>query len=65
MKDTKDTTSGTFDETKGRLRSAFGEATGDSEQRRKGKIEQGEGKLKGLVDRLSDRLQHGIRRDRT
>lgn len=48
---------GSFDETKGRLRKAWGEATGNEEQKRKGSVEKGEGKLKENIERGADALK--------
>ena len=46
-----------LDETKGRVKEAAGDLTDDDDLKREGKIEQGEGKAKGLIDRVADRLK--------
>lgn len=48
---------GSYDETTGRLRKAWGELTGDEEQKRKGSVEKGEGKLKDTIDRGADAVK--------
>lgn len=58
-------TSGSSDEMKGRLRSAYGEVAGDEEQRRKGKVEKTEGRVKEYVERASDRVKRAIERKRS
>lgn len=54
---------GSYDETKGRLRKAWGEATGDEEQKQKGTVEKATGKLKEGIDRTSEKAKEMFDRD--
>jgi uncharacterized protein YjbJ (UPF0337 family) len=44
------------DETKGRIKEAAGDLTGDKDLQADGKVDQAAGKVKGAVDGLKDRL---------
>jgi uncharacterized protein YjbJ (UPF0337 family) len=48
---------GEVDETKGRIKEAAGDLTDDEELQREGKIDQGTGKVKEFVDKVSDKLK--------
>jgi uncharacterized protein YjbJ (UPF0337 family) len=48
---------GEFDEAKGRIKEAAGDLTDDEELQREGKIDQGTGKVKEVVDKISDKLK--------
>jgi uncharacterized protein YjbJ (UPF0337 family) len=53
----KDTTvSGEADQTKGRIKEAVGDLTGDKDMQREGKVDQGSGKVKDAVDKVKDKL---------
>ena len=47
---------GVIDKTKGKAKEAVGDATGDQELKRDGKVDRGKGKLKDAVDKLGDKL---------
>jgi len=44
---------------KGRAKEALGALTGDKELKREGKLDQAEGKVKGAVDKVRDKLKRG------
>ena len=48
---------GELDEAKGRIKEAAGDLTDDDELQREGKIDQGTGKVKDVVDKVSDKLK--------
>ncbi len=48
---------GEFDEAKGRFKEAAGDLTDDDELQREGKIDKGTGKVKDVVDKVSDKLK--------
>ncbi len=48
---------GEFDEAKGRVKEAAGDLTDDDELQREGKIDQGTGKVKDVIDKVSDKLK--------
>jgi uncharacterized protein YjbJ (UPF0337 family) len=48
--------SGSGDETKGRIKEAAGDLTGDKDLQREGKLDQTEGKAKDLVDKARDKV---------
>jgi uncharacterized protein YjbJ (UPF0337 family) len=48
---------GEFDETKGRFKEAAGDLTDDDELKQEGKIDQITGKVKDVVEKLSDKLK--------
>ena len=54
---------GEFDELKGRAKEAAGDLTGDEDLKREGKIDQAAGKVKDLVERVSDKIKGVLRRD--
>ncbi len=47
-------TSGEWEQQKGKVREAFGDLTGNKEQKRKGQVEQGAGKAKEVVGRVGE-----------
>lgn len=47
---------GVVDNTKGKAKEAVGDATGNHELKREGKVDRGKGKLKDAVDKLGDKL---------
>ena len=47
---------GNTDETKGRIKEATGDLTGDKDLQREGKIDQASGKVKDAVDDVKDKL---------
>ena len=52
-----DTVSGEADQTKGRIKEAVGDLTGDKDLQREGKVDQGAGKVKDAVDKVKDKLK--------
>ena len=46
-----------FDEAKGRIKEAAGDLTDDDDLKREGKIDQGKGKVKDVVDKVGDKLK--------
>ena len=48
--------SGSSDETKGRVKQAIGDLTGDKDMKRSGRVDELAGKAKKLIDSLKDRL---------
>ena len=46
---------GAVDETKGRAKEVVGDATGNDKLKSEGKIDQGKGKVKDLVDKVADK----------
>jgi uncharacterized protein YjbJ (UPF0337 family) len=46
-----------WDEAKGRVKEAAGDLTDDDDLKAEGKIDQGKGKVKGLVDDIGDKLK--------
>ncbi len=48
---------GELDETKGRIKEAAGDLTDDEELQREGKVDQGTGKAKDVVDKVSDKIK--------
>ncbi|MBB4663320.1 CsbD family protein [Conexibacter arvalis] len=55
---------GTADRAKGSVKKAAGELTGDEGLKNEGRVDKGEGKLKGKVDEAADKLKHLLHRDR-
>ena len=47
---------GAVDDAKGRAKEAVGDLTGDDELKREGKIDRAKGKLKDVVDRVTDKI---------
>ena len=52
------------DELRGRAKEAAGDLTENKDLQREGETEQAEGKVKDVVDRISDKIKGAIRRDR-
>jgi len=48
---------GKMDEAKGRIKEAAGDLTNNDKLKTEGKIDQGEGKVKGFVDDVADKLK--------
>jgi uncharacterized protein YjbJ (UPF0337 family) len=51
------------DETKGRIKEAAGDLTGDKDLQREGKVDQASGKAKDAVDGAADKLKGAVDRD--
>ena len=52
---------GTIDKAKGRAKEAAGALTGDRKLKSEGKLDQAAGKVKDVVDRVSDKAKRAIR----
>ncbi len=50
-----------LDETKGRIKSAAGELTGNEQLKTEGKIDKASGKIKGVLEKAGDRLKKAAR----
>jgi uncharacterized protein YjbJ (UPF0337 family) len=50
--------SGATDKSKGRVKQAVGDLTGDKELHREGKVDELAGKAKDLVDKVKDKITH-------
>ena len=48
---------GEWDDTKGRMKEAAGDLTEDEELKREGKVDQATGKLKDVVDKISEKIK--------
>jgi uncharacterized protein YjbJ (UPF0337 family) len=55
---------GNPDETKGRIKEAAGDLTGDKDLKREGKLDRAEGKLKDAVDTARDKVGDAADDDR-
>ena len=53
-----------IDEAKGRLKEGAGGLTGDDDLKREGKADQGAGKVKEGVDKVTDKVKDVMSRDR-
>lgn len=53
---------GNRDETKGRIKRAAGELTGDDEMKREGTVDKASGKAKDAIDGAADRVKREIDR---
>jgi uncharacterized protein YjbJ (UPF0337 family) len=51
------------DDAKGRLKEAAGSLTGDEDLKREGKVDQAAGKVKEGVEKASDKVKDGLKRD--
>lgn len=51
------------DEAKGRVKEAAGSLTGDKDLKREGKVDQGTGKVKEGVEKVSDKVKDALKRD--
>jgi uncharacterized protein YjbJ (UPF0337 family) len=54
---------GTADETKGRLKEAAGDLTGDRELKDEGKVDRASGKAKDAVGGVADKAKDVLRKD--
>ena len=54
---------GTADETKGRLKEAAGDLTGDQELKDEGKVDRASGKVKDAVGGVADKAKDVLRKD--
>lgn len=54
---------GTVDDTKGRVKEAAGDLTGDQELKDEGKVDRASGKIKDAVGGLADKAKKALRRD--
>jgi uncharacterized protein YjbJ (UPF0337 family) len=54
---------GDLDTTKGRLKQAAGDLTGDDDLHREGKVDEASGKLKEKVGDAADKVKDALRRD--
>ena len=48
---------GEMDEAKGRFKEAAGDLTDDEELQREGKVDKGTGKVKGFVEKISEKIK--------
>jgi len=51
------------DDAKGRVKEAAGDITGDKDLQREGKVDQGAGKAKDGIERLTDKVKEELRKD--
>jgi len=51
------------DDAKGRVKEAAGNLTGDKDLQREGKVDQGAGKAKDGIERLTDKVKDVLRKD--
>ena len=54
---------GTADETKGRLKEAAGDLTGDQDLKDEGKVDKASGKAKGAIGAVADKAKKLLRKD--
>ena len=54
---------GSVDETKGRVKQAAGDLTGDKELKNEGKVDEGTGKAKGALGKAGDKAKGMLRKD--
>ena len=54
---------GELDDLKGRAKEAAGDLTGDEDLEREGKVDRATGKLKDVVERISDKVKDAFRRN--
>jgi uncharacterized protein YjbJ (UPF0337 family) len=54
---------GTADETKGRLKEAAGDLTGDQELKNEGKVDRASGKTKDAIGGVADKAKDVLRKD--
>ena len=52
-----------MDEAKGRLKQGAGDVTGDDDLKREGKADEGAGKVKKGVDKVTDKVKNALNRD--
>jgi uncharacterized protein YjbJ (UPF0337 family) len=55
---------GDLDATKGRLKQAAGDLTGDDDLKREGKVDQASGTVKEKVGKAADKVKDALRHDR-
>jgi uncharacterized protein YjbJ (UPF0337 family) len=53
---------GTADESKGRLKKATGELTGDDDLKREGDVDKASGKIKKATDKVADKAKDAFRK---
>jgi uncharacterized protein YjbJ (UPF0337 family) len=53
---------GTADESKGRLKKATGELTGDDSLKREGDVDKASGKIKKATDKVADKAKEAFRK---
>jgi uncharacterized protein YjbJ (UPF0337 family) len=58
-----DMSDGTADETKGRLKEAAGDLTGDQELKDEGKVDRASGKAKDAIGAAADKVKGLLRKD--
>jgi uncharacterized protein YjbJ (UPF0337 family) len=51
------------DDAKGRVKEAAGNLTGDKDLQREGKVDQGAGKAKDGIEKLTDKVKDVLRKD--
>lgn len=51
------------DDAKGRVKEAAGDLTGDDQLKREGKVDQGAGKAKEGVEKITDKIKDALRRN--
>ncbi len=51
------------DDAKGRVKEAAGDLTGDDHLKREGKVDQGAGKAKEGVEKITDKIKDALRRN--
>jgi uncharacterized protein YjbJ (UPF0337 family) len=54
---------GSIDETKGRVKEAAGDLTGDDELKQEGKVDRASGKVKDAVGGIADKAKDLLRKD--
>ena len=54
---------GSMDETKGRVKEAAGDLTGNQELKNEGKVDRASGKVKDAVGGIADKAKHLLRKD--
>jgi uncharacterized protein YjbJ (UPF0337 family) len=54
---------GSIDETKGRVKEAAGDLTGDDELKSEGKVDRASGKVKDAVGGIADKAKNLLRKD--
>ena len=59
----KEVNVGELDDLKGRAKEAAGDLTGDEDLEREGKVDRATGKLKDVVERISDKVKDAFRRN--
>ena len=51
------------DDAKGRVKEAAGDLTGDDRLKQEGKVDQGAGKVKDGVEKITDKIKDALRRN--